>query len=425
MLKYFIIFFLLIEITTAININEIMYNPEGEDNNREFIEIYGTNNLTDFAISDLKQNDTLKLLKYSPDSEYSLIVEDEFDYTDLACSIYSAGLTIGNNLNNEDTIYLYKNDTLMELIQYNDSLANNNGFSLEIENKNIYESLTNGGTPCQKNNPNIPTKDTEKQENKACNISISIKTEKEIYPNNEKIVFYNIISEKTNEFIISYWIEDLFNNIIKAPKNTTNLNKKEFTPKITEREKAFIIKNKLFINCNNSTAESQKLITVLNNITQEQSSSNIIYYPLKIKSNQTFSIILELKNNSTESAPIVTVTLSKSKKFFEKKEIFNLKPNEKKLIKIESIIDSKEGEATLEIYINKNKILEKQILIEKEEIKENPKFNKNTPKSLINSSNFQESQGEVIYSSPEKKSRRIGFYILGIISIISILIIKK
>ena len=97
--RILLIFWLLIlsnAVLADILINEIMYNPAGNDNNKEFIEIYSDNytNLTDYIISDASSNDSLVELYYF-DSNYSLIVEDGFNYSNINASIYSAGATIG------------------------------------------------------------------------------------------------------------------------------------------------------------------------------------------------------------------------------------------------------------------------------------------------------------------------------------------
>ncbi|RLE38659.1 hypothetical protein DRJ17_03300 [Candidatus Woesearchaeota archaeon] len=129
-----------------------MYNPIGRDNNKEFIEIKNTINLTGFIISDSSSNDTLVPLQFV-DSIYALIVEEGFDYSDLNCSIYSAGSTIGNGLSNSgDILRLYgNNNTLISIARYNSTLANGNGHSLEFINNSWQESQKLNGSPCLEN----------------------------------------------------------------------------------------------------------------------------------------------------------------------------------------------------------------------------------------------------------------------------------
>ena len=130
-----------------IRINEIMYNPDGNDNNNEFIEICSDTslNLSDFIIMDEATNDSLELLQYY-DSDYYLIVEEGFNYSGIEASIYSAGTTIGNNLNTEDSLFLiYSNGTIIANVSYTDDCGS--GYSLEYFNGSFYCSFYLGGTP--------------------------------------------------------------------------------------------------------------------------------------------------------------------------------------------------------------------------------------------------------------------------------------
>ncbi len=76
-----------------------------------------------------------------------------------------------------------------------------------------------------------------------CDISIEIFTKKSMY-SNESIDFRFKLSNKTTDYKIEYWVEDSFGNIVKNKRNTTNLNKKSFTPKSTGLS-AFTIKARL------------------------------------------------------------------------------------------------------------------------------------------------------------------------------------
>ena len=246
---------LLIMQVNAIQITEIMYNPQGNDNNKEFIEIEGTNNLSVYTIGDLEQNDTLNLLYYNENSNYSLIVEEGFNYTGINASIYSAGATIGDNLDNtQDTIFLFKeNQTIVE-VNYTNEFANDNGYSLEFWNNEWIESNNKGGSPGEKNLPHT----------EYCNIELNLNTDKEIYLENETVKFQNLLSDESHQYIISYYITDLFNNLIKEPKNTSNNNEKSFTPYIFETEQVFMIHNELiFIDCNNTNNNTKTNKTII------------------------------------------------------------------------------------------------------------------------------------------------------------------
>ena len=131
-------------------INEVMYNPDGDDNNKEYIELFLENiiNLDSWIIEDISSSDTLELLQFV-NSSYALIVEEGFNYDGINASVYSAGATIGNNLNNDGI----ENITIMDsegnvagLISYSDQLgADGNGMSLCIINNTLQECFPTPG----------------------------------------------------------------------------------------------------------------------------------------------------------------------------------------------------------------------------------------------------------------------------------------
>lgn len=131
-------------------INEIMYDPLGNDNNREYVEIYSNNNLEDYIIEDLFSSDKLKLV-FPFNSSYSLIVEEGFNYSGIDASIYSVGKTIGNCLNNERDMVLIRDNSskIIDVVIYNSKQGGrNNNKSLC---KQGYEFVECESTPGYKN----------------------------------------------------------------------------------------------------------------------------------------------------------------------------------------------------------------------------------------------------------------------------------
>ena len=49
-------------------ISEILPDPIDSDNNKEFVEIFGINNLSQYLIGDLSQNDSLEVLQINNSS---------------------------------------------------------------------------------------------------------------------------------------------------------------------------------------------------------------------------------------------------------------------------------------------------------------------------------------------------------------------
>lgn len=145
-MRYFWIF-LLISINIVIAdsvINEIHYNPSGSDNNKEFVEILSDSyvNLTGYTIEDSGNSDVLTLLKHV-NSDYALIVESGFDFSSINCSVYSAGATIGNNLNNDEDVVILRdisNDIVDVVYYFDDWGGDDNDKSLERIDKDGFSS---------------------------------------------------------------------------------------------------------------------------------------------------------------------------------------------------------------------------------------------------------------------------------------------
>lgn len=128
----------------AIELTEVFYDAEGSDNNKEFVEFLTNKNLTGWVIADSEANDTLTPVRINVTHPYTLIVEDGFNSSGLACSIYSAGSTIGNNLNNDGDQIVLWNGSLVLNISYNDTAETGNS----LERNGSWVEGVPGGTPC-------------------------------------------------------------------------------------------------------------------------------------------------------------------------------------------------------------------------------------------------------------------------------------
>ncbi|MEK6934690.1 MAG: lamin tail domain-containing protein [Nanoarchaeota archaeon] len=196
-------------------INEINYNPEGEDNNFEYIELYSDEILSNLTLRDLKSSDELELVK-EVNSNYYLIVEEEFNYSDLNCNIFFAGKTIGNNLNNDrDSIVIEFNGTILDVVGYSDSYGGNNNGKVLCK----IPDLTGVLQEC------IPTKCKEN----SVNISYRLKINEILpdpkgddnaeMPNGEWIEIYN---EEGFEIDLSgFYLEDLFGHTLFISETNT------------------------------------------------------------------------------------------------------------------------------------------------------------------------------------------------------------
>lgn len=84
-----------------------------------------------------------------------------------------------------------------------------------------------------------------------CIFDIDLKTE---FFFQDKLEYSFVVPKNDNNFTIQYWIQDLEGNIIKEIKNTTNKNKKSYTPK-TNSNIFNVSANYISQNCNISTSK--------------------------------------------------------------------------------------------------------------------------------------------------------------------------
>ncbi len=147
-------FLFFLPLLCGFQITEIMYDPQGNDNNREYIEVFlNGSNLTDAIIEDLRSSDTLMLLQEGT-TDYALIVEENYIWNSSNATVYTVGATIGNGLNNDkDLVLLRLNETILDASFYISSRdgGQNNGKALCLSNDVLMECLP---TPGEENDLN-------------------------------------------------------------------------------------------------------------------------------------------------------------------------------------------------------------------------------------------------------------------------------
>ena len=165
-----------------------------------------------------------------------------------------------------------------------------------------------------------------------CNISLSLSTEKDLFNDSESIEFNNVLNNDSFFFIIEYWVEDLFNNVVKKKMNTSSLAGKSYTPTLDESDKVFLIKNKLiYVACNNSNSNinSEKLV-VYKGEKQVDSSITIEKVYLGSDNKAKFGDSLRVKTiiykgNSTKTS--ISAYLEKNDEKISKTTSFNVYDN--------------------------------------------------------------------------------------------------
>ena len=478
-MKYvFLLFLLLTSLYSAkaIEINEIMYNPAGDDNGNEWLEIYNPEafDLTNWTIGDLNSNDTLVAIKIT-NSSFALVVENSSLFADSNASIYFAGSLIGNGLGNTgDTIFLYDaNKTIVDSVSYNSTFANGNNKTIEKYNNSWHESIAVYGTPGFENSiisffENISnvndsnnsyilndtatnltnmTNQTGNATIEACFAFIGINTTKFVYED-ESIKFRHIVNSSSDNYSILYWIEDLFGDTVKSPYETKTLTEKSFTPHPYERDTVYIIKSILKTGCENQSAE-KIVIYKTNEITEENDvvtakketiatnasenktkfSYELVYYNETIAQNEESSAVLLVKSDSEPHQVKITSYIYRySRKYSEVyEESFTIEKNEEKSIEIPIFTNASAGEYKLKVRINKDSQktdyeITKNVTImggyeEKKIEYENKELNKTGENYLRTSINI--TNPPVVYQSKQIKSQ--GLLPVAIIIVLALL----
>lgn len=133
-----------------------------------------------------------------------------------------------------------------------------------------------------------------------CDQDLSIETgESIIYNQSQSINFQPKINNNSFSFVIEYWIEDIFGNILKNKLNTTNLNQKSWKTNIEEQDRVLFVKAIIYPQCNdtnksNNFAEKMFIVTNtiinFNSTTTNYSNSSIIITPTPKENKSTIQI---------------------------------------------------------------------------------------------------------------------------------------
>ena len=304
----------------TIQFNELMYNPQGQDNNKEYIEFVSDQpiNLSNHRINFNNQSDPLMLLRQFPASEndsfynsffYYLLVEDGFNLSTIPPfngDIYRIGERVGKNLDNTQDTLLLSNSAgdLVAQTAYQmppGALSSSQGSSISWLNGNWRESFPTPGSKNmflaevndtlvnELNESNLTESNfTESNLTESCTIpSFTISSPRDLYNNKERIVFFFNISfplsshlntsqeqeppDFNEDFSITYHVEDLDGELIRSPTTTSNTHAKSFTPAIKIPQQALLIRAVLTTPCGQQSAD--KLIVVRNGPFSDPSSA--------------------------------------------------------------------------------------------------------------------------------------------------------
>ena len=285
-----IILLLVLKNVYSLEFSEISFNEP------EYIELYYNNtiyNLTNIILNyiydesgGIEKKENLFLIKNKTKSNCILIINNDFtnyyNTNKINCSIYTNNKnSLGyyglkdkgesiyinykkineNNITNNNITISYTNNKILNL-ESNESLNflknkstyinNKTPGEITLENIKKYTNLTNTSTFNNTFNENITILNNSNTNientttiinNSICKeIDYEIAINKEIIE--EKIEFNFNFSKNIENYTITYWVEDLYNNIYKSKYTTKNNNIKTYTPSIN-KEKVFIIKAEL------------------------------------------------------------------------------------------------------------------------------------------------------------------------------------
>lgn len=161
----------------ALEWSEILFNPLGNDNGKEYVELIGTESLSGCTIRDASSVDTLILFHQGiPSNDIIMILENDSYWINASANAttYVIGSAIGNGLGNTfETINISCGSVLL-FTSYNTTLLSNytEGESI-IFNNNSWITSSMNGTPGVKNpiTPNPITISTNISNNSNSNTS--------------------------------------------------------------------------------------------------------------------------------------------------------------------------------------------------------------------------------------------------------------
>lgn len=354
-----IIIWIIVLLTTIISaysltFSEIMYNPQGSDTGREWIELSNPtcDNLEEYKLFENNINHNINI--YSDgECEYPIICDDcelfrkEYNTSSI---IYESSFTLSNtgeyiglklngtiidslnysdvngiegmsitlnynwentiptpgyfilqnnetntstnmtinasmNITTNFTVNITINTTINETVNQTINVTLNNTYNITINETinmttnqtiNSTKNMTINATQNQSINSTLNETIVENSPTNICsiNLGIRLKEDKLIYYNKESIKFYNTINVSPNqksEYVIEYWVEDIYGNILKNKLQTSNLNEKTYTPAINDKTTGVIVRNQLInISCNGTTQtnilndSSEKILIIKN-----------------------------------------------------------------------------------------------------------------------------------------------------------------
>ena len=308
--KLLLCFLVLILIDSAVAkvvINEIMYNPEGNEYDFEYIELFSDaqENISNWYFEGIDFmfpantiiNGYLVIANTLNDAGENNDFLDR--YPNVNCSFEYTGTLLNTG---ETTILRDNNDNIIDTVTYDDWVSEN--YSLERINPYAYSNDPNnwaesilGGTPGQENSVSIIS---------GCDWKLSIVINNTVSDDPEwQIRASKLEGEGKANITIKHWVEDHNKNIVKAYSDInvenalTQKTSSKYSPSLNKGQGYFIKANITNISCND-----------------KEDSNNFIYELIFVPGEQgTYSLnsslnILEIDPDSAEFGEIVKVKIN-------------------------------------------------------------------------------------------------------------------
>ena len=202
-----------------------------------------------------------------------------------------------------------------------------------------------------------------------CNISIDITTSKPLY-SNETIDFRFKLSDKTSDYKIEYWVEDSLGEIVKSKRNTTNLNKKSFTPKLSGINIFKIRARFVELDCINSIQNiSEHILFFIGDTEEEQccactTKKGLDYFVVEqqkeIFSGREFKIRVNFTNHDLgeHDVSVWSYVYRGSKVYSISRKAnehnFSLDLGESRIIELPILVDAEPGDYKIKVKIKKD-----------------------------------------------------------------------
>lgn len=252
----------------ALLFTEIMFDLEGSDSGREWLELYNNGqfdvNLSELSFYESGTNHRMNLVsgrEILASEGFAVIVDKPESFFDDYPGLEVSNMAIIDSTfslsNSGEYISIRQGGMELAVLDYSDiieDLEPEDGHSIFFESC-WHTGPEPGGTPgsasgCTANRTQNQT--PQEPEDTGCDASISIFTNQSIFSNSQALKFQHTVDGITGNFTIGYWIDDIFNKTLKPRRNTTNTNKKSWTPNMKEEVSAAIIKAFIYPRCNDT-----------------------------------------------------------------------------------------------------------------------------------------------------------------------------